>query len=271
MLQPVIESSGLMDMITSDFIAMVDDFVSTNQTLQEKTSKDSEETDTDKTDKKDNTEEYSVSDSGLSKLQKQAKEQKQNLVDFLNGKREEEYLKTALLYLHPALRESALGVDKYSWTKSVYNVDYSSLPQSEATLSKDQIDREYKEWKEKANDLEKFRKVGVPAFDQMEKEFSGSIEEYANTAYGDVRKITIDRVLSQLNFDLNDAASEQEWREALKHISSDLHEAGLKGVSLEDQLQIGEKTKEKLVSSISGVNRSLFDRVIKFINTTSGD
>jgi hypothetical protein len=165
LLQPVIEESGLMDMIQADFTKMVDEFVALKAKEAEKveTEDDDKEGKKKDTQDKDNTEEkeHSVSDTDQSVLQADIKAKKQQLVDFLNGKNEENYLKTALLYLHPALRYASLGVDKYSWTKAVYNVDYSSLPDTEATLSKQQIDREYAEWKEKSDDLDKFRTIGV--------------------------------------------------------------------------------------------------------------
>jgi hypothetical protein len=72
-----------------------------------------------------------------------------------------------------------LSVDKYSWTQAKYGVDYSTLPDNDATLSKQQIDTEYQEWKSSSVSLDKFRTIGVYAFDEMEKEFSPIFEEYA--------------------------------------------------------------------------------------------
>jgi hypothetical protein len=89
-----------------------------------------------------------------------------------------------------------LGVDKYSWTKAKYNVDYSTLQDTGASLSKASVTDEYKKWKAAANDLDKFRTIGVYAFDELEKEFSSVMEDYARTAYKDVRKVSIQNILS---------------------------------------------------------------------------
>jgi hypothetical protein len=112
-----------------------------------------------------------------------------------------------LLYLHPALRQASLAVDKYSWTKAKYGVDYSTLPETEATLSKKQVDEEYKEWRSKSDNLDKFRTVGVFAFDEMEKEFSPVFEEYARSKYGDTRKVTMDTLLRDSNFTMGERAA----------------------------------------------------------------
>lgn len=255
MLQPVIEESGLMDMIQADFTKMVDEFVALKAKEAEKVETEDDDKDK-KKEKKDSKKdesgetEHSVSDTDQSILQEDIKAKKQQLVDFLNGKNEETYLKTALLYLHPALRYAALGVDKYSWTKAVYNTDYSSLPETEATLSKQQIDREYSEWKAKSDDLDKFRTIGVYAFDEMEKEFSPVFEEYANSMYSDVRKVTMDTLLRDSNFTIGTLVQKQDWRGSLIAIGNGLRAAGLKGISLEDILSIGQGTRDKIADSI---------------------
>lgn len=270
MLQPVIEESGLLDMISSDFTKMVDDFVALKMKQGEKVEVEGKEKNGEKKepkqDKETKTAEHKVSDTLDSTLQKQLNDKKQEIVDFLNGAKEEEYLKTALIYLAPKLRNAALGVDKYSWTKAKYNVDYSTLQDTGASLSKTSVTNEYKKWKAAANDLDKFRTIGVYAFDELEKEFSSVMEDYVQTAYKDVRKVSIQNVLSQLNFELSKLSKEQEWREQLKYISSILSEAGIDGISLEDQLQIGERTKQKIVDSVVGNQTSVFKAVVEEIN-----
>ena len=270
MLQPVIEESGLLDVISSDFTKMVDDFVALKMKQGEKVEVEDKNKKEDKKESKQNkekqTEEHKVSDTLDSTLQKQLTSKKQEIIDFLNGAKEEEYLKTALIYLSPNLRNAALGVDKYSWTKAKYNVDYSSLQDSGASLSKSSVTEEYKKWKEAANDLDKFRTIGVYAFDELEKEFSSTIADYAQSAYKDVRKVSIQNVLSQLNFELSKLVKDQDWRDQLKSISRLLTDAGVDGVSLEDQLQIGETTKQKIVDSIVGNQTPVFEAVVQEIN-----
>ena len=165
----------------------------------------------------------------------------------------------ALIYLQPSLRTAALGIDKYSWTKSVYGVDYSTLPQTEATLSKDQIDKEYSEWKEKSDELEKFRYIGTNAFDELEKEFSSILEEYAKSKYKDVRKVTVESLLRDVNFNIGNLIQDRDWRRKLLLISQKLHEAGLEGINLEDKLEISDSFKEKIKQQLISINSDYFE------------
>lgn len=247
-IQPLIEQSGLLDMISSDFTKMIDEFVSINADIQN-------------LNPSENPEEPSAEQQ---LLKQKYNTKKQEILDFLNGAKQEEYLKTALLYLHPNLRNASLGVDKYSWAKAVYNVDYSSLPQSDATLSKQQIDSEYAEWKSKANDLQKFRTIGVKAFDELEKEFSSVFKEYAESQYKNIRRSTFNQVLSSLNFSIGEDIKSQEYRDNLIDISKLLSEVSK--INLEDSLQLTESVQKKIVDSLTNTNTEYFKKIADTLN-----
>lgn len=261
MLQPVIEQSGLMDMIEADFTKMVDELVGLNAQLGNVNVNVTE----DKQKNGENKEEYTVNSSQIDELKQKISNKKQQIVDFLNGKNTKDYLRLALIYLQPSLRTAALGIDKYSWTKSVYGVDYSTLPQTEATLSKDQIDKEYSEWKEKSDELEKFRYIGTNAFDELEKEFSPILEEYAKSKYKDVRKVTVESLLRDVNFNIGNLIQDPDWRRKLLLISQKLHEAGLEGINLEDKLEISDSFKEKIKQQLISINSDYFEKAAKVL------
>jgi hypothetical protein len=84
----------------------------------------------------------------------------------------------------------------------------------------------------------------------MEKEFSPVFEEYANSMYSDVRKVTMDTLLRDSNFTIGTLVQKQDWRGSLIAIGNGLRAAGLKGISLEDILSIGQGTRDKIADSI---------------------
>ena len=267
LLEPVIESSGIMKMISGDFTKMVDDFVKLNSDYTEKFGKiEVEEKDNKKKEGESKKEDSIPNTVEKQELEKQIEEKKKELLDFLNGGKELDYLKTALIYLHPVMRNAALGVDKYSYTQAKYGKDYSTLPDTDSTLSKSKIDQEYAEWKDKANDLQKFRTVGVFAYDQMQKDFSSTLQEYAESQYKDVRKHTFDEVLRDINFDLGELIKDENWKNTLFKWAEALNQAKLPGINLEDKLQIGKETKQEIVDSLSEHNEQFINAITEELN-----
>ena len=195
------ESSGIMDMITGDYTKMIDDYIKLQAEYNEKYNPNAEDKDKEKekdnkpssdTQKESAEEETKIDSSEKERLERELKNKKQQIVDFLSGKNEEDYLKTALIYLHPTLRKAAMGVDKYIFTQGKYGVDYSSLQNTGAGLSKESIDKEYAEWKQSSDDLDKMRQIGIEGFNAAEKQFSKILKDYADTKYSDVRMKVLD-------------------------------------------------------------------------------
>jgi len=118
-------------------------------------------------------------------------------------------------------------MDKYSWTQAVYGKDYSTLPETDAALSKQQVDKEYEEWKDKSDDVQKFRTVGVNVYDEMQKEFSSALYEYAESLYKDIRDQVMhevfgkdeSKVLPVLNFTIGQNVQNVPWRNKLIRLS----------------------------------------------------
>lgn len=272
-LQPVVESSGIMDMITEDYAKMVDDYVKLQADYDSKYKVNEDDKDKKKVeekveDKKENKEkdETPQGNSEKEKLEKQLADKKKEIVDFLSGKNESDYLRTALIYLHPQLRQAAFGVDKYIFTKGKYGVDYSTLQETGAGLSKASIDAEYKEWKNSNDTLEKFREIGVKGFDEAEMGFSKILKEYADSAYGDTRNTAIDEVLAESNFLLASLMNDQASRDSLLELSRQLSDAKLPGINLEDKLRIGNEAKVNLVNELVNVNTPFLEEISNLLN-----
>ena len=272
-LQPLVESSGVMDMITGDYTKMVDEFVKLQaeynskynpdkENKEEKKDEKKEEKKEEKSAKEDNVQE----DSDKEKLERKLSEKRQQIVDFLSGKNEADYVRTALIYLHPDLRKAALGVDKYIFTKGKYGVDYSTLQETGAGLSKASIDAEYKKWRESSDTLDTFREIGVKGFDEAEMGFSSIFKKYADSDYANVRTRAIVQVLAASNFNLGALVQNPNIRQQLIEWSRQLSDAQLPGITLEDKLQLGDSAKKLLVSKLTNINQAFISDTVKKLN-----
>ncbi len=274
-LQPIMESSGIMDMITGDYTKMIDDYIKLQAEYNEKYNPNAEDKDNKK--EKDNKsssdeqngtaeEETKIDSSEKERLERELKNKKQQIIDFLSGKNEEEYLKTALIYLHPALRKAAMGVDKYIFTQGKYGVDYSSLQDTGAGLSKESINKEYAEWKQSSDNLDKMRQIGIEGFNAAEKQFSKVLKDYADTKYSDVRMKVLDSVLADSNFNLENLIKDPDTRNSLIELTKQLENAKLPGIDLEDKLKLGEEAKQKLIDNLVNVNDNYFQKLSNLLN-----
>lgn len=268
MLRPVIENSGVLDLLINDFTVMAADLVaaqtklnerlSTQNVPEEKKSETSEKENKKETNSDgDDTSRINITESEIDRLRQDLLEKKKEVQAFLNGDKQEHYLKLSLQYLHPVIRKAVLNTDKYSWTESKYNVKYKDLPETGAALSKEQIDREYDEWKSKADDVIKFKEIGSDAYDLMQQLFSGTILDYANSNYGEVRKVVMDKLLREENFSWGDIIRGTEDRNRLLRFSQNLSKAGLPGVNLEDKLKMSDTVKEDLTKRLVRLNKEV--------------
>ena len=171
---PKLEESGIKNLITRDFISLSNDINQLHIDLEN--AKDNKEL--------------------ASKTNEKLKEKRDEVNKFLTGEYGIKYLEKTLFSLIKEMHTPYITLDKVSFTKSRYEVDYNTLPET-GNLSKESVTKEYKEYKDNPN-LEKNLDLSISAFKEMQKIFSSSIKEYAESKYKDVRY----KVLSQL-FDLS--------------------------------------------------------------------
>lgn len=248
MLEPLLQDSGVTDVLIQDFNKATAELadIQAKLNLAEATANEDGEKKTDNT----------------KQLQSDLKEKKKELEAFLNGENTEYYLKLALQYLHPVIREAVFGMDKYAYTKAKYNQNYSNLDEKAAGLSKEKIDREYENWKKSEDNFDKFKTVGVQAYDLLQQNFSKVIFDYANANYQDVRKNVLDNLFRKSNFLLGAYSGDAHWRKQLGNLSESLHRAGLPGANIEDMLQLGDVVKQDIVSQLSNVNSKYLEKIL---------
>ena len=81
---------------------------------------------------------------------------------------DEKYLQVALTYLSPNIREALTSMDEYSYCRAKYGVEVSELDTSGLGITKEDLHKEYKEWRESKSPEKQFIDVAVPAFNSME-------------------------------------------------------------------------------------------------------
>lgn len=266
MLQKVIESSGIDEFIEEDFIDKVKNIINLETELAarqtpEEAEEDKENSNNTKPKSSEGNSEEKV-EPAVEKLKNKIKEAKADLQDFLSGKQGIKYLSQSLAYLHPKMH-AALGlVTKDVYTQSVYGVSYQDVVNGKIAKNAADIDREYAEWRESSDNFNKFRKIGVEALDELEKRFSPVFKKHVNSDYAKtVRVNTIKNWLRDSNFTMGENVQQDSWRKALIHLSDQLAQNGLKGISLEDQLNISDEMKQTIADKISEISRPELDSI----------
>ena len=251
MLEPLLQESGVTDVLIQDFNKATAELadIQAKINLAEATTAEEGEKKTDNT----------------KQLYSDLKEKKKELEAFLNGENTEQYLQLSLQYLHPVIREAVFGLDKYAYTQAKYGVDYSSLADDAAGLSKSEIDSEYEDWKKSEDNFDKFRTVGVQAYDLLQQDFSKVIFDYVNSHYGDVRKKVLENLIRKETFTLGEDSKSGNWREQLGRLTEVLHKAGLPGATLEELLDYGDSIKTNLAEQISSLSSDYLNKILPTI------
>lgn len=184
-------------------------------------------------------------------LSSKVKELEKKVTGFLDGEQEEYYLKAALAYLNPAIRDNISNVTLYAFAKAKTGKEWDDI------TDKETIKKQYKEWVDNTDQKQQI-KLLVDTMDLLEPEFSPAFDEYAKQ-YTDIRKQVIESVLADSNFDLADSLNDKNFQTLLQ-ISTATKNSGLKGVTLEDVLKIDSETAIRpIVDRIYADNKTLFD------------
>lgn len=198
----------------------------------------------------------------LKKLKEQYKESEELVKSFLEGEKEEYYLKAALAYLNPSIRDGLTNISLYQYAKTKTGLDWDAISDKEA------IKNEYEEWVN-ASDKRRQIKLLVDTMDDLEPEFSPKFKAYAGR-YADVRRKTIENLIARSNFNLADALSDDNFQ-LLLDLTSVEKNNGLQGATLQDILQVDpESIMDPIVKRIYNENKELFD-TLATLGTTSVD
>lgn len=252
-LLPMIEDSEVHKMILTDFNQAAVDLAKLEEDLAAEVNVNTK--DDEKKDGKDKTK--PEESEKVKNLKKQIAEKKKWIQEFLNGEHDEKYLQVSLAYLNPAIRQSLLNMDKYSYTQSKYGVSYNSLPTSGAGTTQADVDKEYSEWKEQEQPEQKFVKIAVPAFNNLEQILSPVIKEYIDK-YAGIRANTLKNILSPINAMIGGKVSEPAWKAILARLSSRLSEEHKTGATLQDIFQVDDDFIKSFAESIIGNHDAYF-------------
>ena len=141
----------------------------------------------------------------------------------------------------------------YDYTRAKYGKSFRDLPDTGATLSKESVTKEYKEWRDSGKQDEIFDLFVINAFDDIDKKTSKEIKDYDVSAYGAARDYTWSKVLSRINLQRAAAMGDAETREILVNVSERLRRNGLPGLNTNDILQQNPKRlREYIENSLDG-------------------
>lgn len=185
-------------------------------------------------------------------LQSKQTELEKQIQEFFDGTKEEYYLKVALAYLNPAIRDNLTpDISPYQFAETVTGLSWDNIQDKQAIINK------YNEWKN-LSDKRQQMKLLVDTMDTFGPKFSPKFKKYAER-YSDIRKVVVDSILSEINFSFTDTLNHNNY-DTLKALSTATKNSGLKGATLEDVLNIKpESIVDPIINKIYQNNKQLFD------------
>ena len=235
-IRKVLQDSDINNLILDDFDSNVADLVKVREQLDPLKEKEKPTPD----------EEKQIKD-----LEKQKKELEDKVQDFFSGKQQEYYLKAALAYVNPSIRDNLTSISLYQFAKAVTGQEWDAI------TDKDSVKQQYEDWKNLSDKKQQIKRM-VDTMDTLEPIFSPKYKEYAKR-YSDIRKYVVDNILSEGNFHLVDSIEGDNFQ-TLLDLSTAVQNSGLKGVTLEDILKVDPETIVKpIANEIYQNNQVLFD------------
>ena len=130
----------------------------------------------------------------IAKLSEELNIYKRNIEDITSGEIGNEYFDQMMMYLSKKVNAPYLNVDKQSFAKHQYNIDYNSLPEKGFGLTKERITNEWLEYVD-STDLKAKLKVATGTYKEMELTLNKSIAEFVESGYDIVRAQTFKGIL----------------------------------------------------------------------------
>lgn len=165
----------------------------------------------------------------LNKLNTKKAELEKKIESYFNGEQEEYYLKAALAYLNPNIRDYISDITLYQFAKVKTGQDWENIQDKESIIN------EYNQWKN-ITDRRQQIKLLVDTMDDLEPLFSPAYTKYRER-YTDIRDIVLKNILSETNFNLEENLESSNYNLLVK-LSTATKSSGLKGATLEDILNI---------------------------------
>ena len=114
--------------------------------------------------------------------------------EILTGEKSLKYFDQISFYLNKKINQNFVTLDRNTYTKKKYKVEYSTLPETGAGLTQESINKEWLDSVDK-RDILKELQVYTEAYKALELELNKPIADYVETGYDIVRKETFDKIL----------------------------------------------------------------------------
>jgi hypothetical protein len=137
------------------------------------------------------------------------------LVALLSGDKNEEYLKIQLSYLNPRIRDRILGINERDYVWARYGKSLSEFSESERS----KIFKEYQEWRQEKDDINKYAKIAANIYDRLQQTFSKTFKDYSDQKFYKYSDQIFSSILSDSNFDFESLSSDTRLRNALIKVS----------------------------------------------------
>lgn len=156
-------------------------------------------------------EKYKDDPETVKRLKEEQKEFIQRKDDILSGSLNAEYFDEIMFYFNKNISNNYAVLDKITFSEAAYKKDYYSLPEEGSGLTKQRIDKEWKQYVESTNLREKL-KVATSVYKQHEKDLNKVLNEYVESGYSKHRKDVYKNVLklSELTKSFNNASAEEK-------------------------------------------------------------
>ena len=180
----------------------------------------------------------------IKKNEAKKKELEQKIESYLNGEQEEYYMKAALAYLNPAIRDNLSNISIYQFAKVVTGKEWNDIE------NKEEIKSQYADWQAMSDKKQQIKRL-VDTMDLLSPSFSPKFKEYSKR-YLDVRRKTFENILSQTNWNFADILDQESGMyNVLLKLSEATQKSGLQGATLEDMLQVNpEEIIEPIIRQI---------------------
>lgn len=133
----------------------------------------------------------------ISRLTSEAKLYKSQIDDIYSGKNSEKYYNEMIFYLAKDISKHWLTIDRDTFTKTKYQKDFYSLPETGVGITKERVDKEWKDYLD-SKDLRKNIEFATAAYLKLEGDMNKPISSYFESGYADQRKKTFEKLINYI-------------------------------------------------------------------------
>lgn len=182
-----------------------------------------------------------------------------------DGEKAEFYTNAGLILASPYARQLLQYTDIISYTRNVYNKNYTELSQDE----KEKIEKEYLDFTE-GKDTGPVLEALVNTYQDLQKTYGKAFKEYGenNNYKTNHKKVLSDLLTTALS---DTIVNDQVYnREIIGRFLETLKKADIEGFTLEDTLDLKNLSEEDIFSRVENFDKAI-DTLEKYLNNTGID